>query len=194
MPWPLSTGEKESRGIIGRLASPGEIALVLAGIALLLVVGVVGLALVAAPWNPMLLVFLQSFEMYNGSGAEVWATPIGMREGSGRYGPLPRYKSKDAPAFGSRQTHDIHLRPGESVTIVYDCDDINFRHILVRTASGRVLIVDTDRMGGLHACYGPQREEYEIPPLGQLSDAPEELVPCARGAIVRHVIREYPRD
>jgi len=192
MHWPSCSGEKESRGIIGRLASPGEIVLVLAGIAVLLVVGLVGLVLVAAPWNPMLLVFLQSFEMYNGSGAEVWATPIGMWEGSGRYGPLPRYKSKNAPAFRSREMHDIRLRSGESVTIVYDCDDINFRHILVRTPSGRVLIVDTDRRGGLHACYGPQRERYGIPPLHQLSDAPEALIPCARGEAVRYAVREYP--
>jgi len=134
--------------------------------------------------NPLWLVFLAEFQIVNESQVGVWVTPIGMREGSGEYGPLPMFHSRSLPAIPKLSNHDIWVGPGESLTVVYDWDDINFRHTLVRTESGRVLIVDTDKMSNLHSCYGPQQEKYVIPPLAELRQASPELLPCIKGESV----------
>ena len=152
------------------------------GIAILLGVGLLLLALC----NPMLLVFLQKFEVVNQSGADLWVTPIGMCEGSGKYGPLRMYHNMFPPAIPKFCDHDIPLKSGQSLTVIYDWDDINFRHILVRTQRGEALIVDTDKMGDLHHCYRPQQDKYEIPPLAQLSKASPELLPCIEGKSVTY--------
>jgi len=141
---------------------------------------------VSAPYNPMLLAFLTNIEVYNDSGVDIWVTPIGMWEGSGTYGPLPRYNGDSAPARRSRQTHDIPLKAGGAVKITYDWDDINFRHLLVRTASGEVYITDTDKHGGRSACYSPEHDRYRIPPITEMQQAPAELLPCTRGESVQY--------
>lgn len=169
------------------------IGLVILGIGLLIAL-FVAFVLVTAPWNPMVLAFIATFEMYNDSGVDVWVTPIGMCEGSGEYGPLPRYRDRYPPALWSRQDHDVPLEAGDSVRITYDMDDINFRHILVRTGSEDVFILDTDKMGDRHSCYGPQQDAYGIPPLDQLEKAPAELLPCAKGESVSYSgMVEYSR-
>ncbi len=92
--------------------------------------------------NPMLLGFLTSFEICNESGVDIWVTPIGAWQGSaGLYGPLPRYWNQSPPAIPSRQDHDIPIKTGERLEIIYDWDDINFRHLLVRVSSGEVYIL-----------------------------------------------------
>ncbi len=45
-------------------------------------------------FNPFQLMFLDSFEIVNRSGQDGWAPPIGMREGSGECGPLPRFYNR----------------------------------------------------------------------------------------------------
>ncbi len=134
--------------------------------------------------NPLLLAFLTKFDIVNEAGVDVWVTPIGMCEGSGRYGPLPMFHNRFPPAIPKLSRHDIPLESGESLTVIYDWDDINFRHVLVRTGSGDVLILDTDKKGNLHSCYGPQKDKYVIPSLADLSNAPPELVPCIEGRTV----------
>jgi hypothetical protein len=146
--------------------------------------------------NPMALVFLVSFEVVNESEEHVWVTPIGMLEGSGEYGPLPRYRAPRLPALplrGRGRHYEIPLRAGESVKITYDWDDINFRHILVRTESGDVLIVDTDKLGTRGSCYAAQKSRYAIPSLQKLRRAAGELAPCAEGQRVAYSrAKEYP--
>lgn len=137
-------------------------------------------------FNPMQLAFLESFVIANDSGADVRVTPIGMVQGSGEYASLPRYRDRFPPAIPSRDRYDIPLKAGQSLKITYDWDDMNFRHILVRAKQGAVLVVDTDKMGDLHSCYGPQKEKYSVPPLASLKEAPSELVPCAEGEAVRY--------
>lgn len=138
------------------------------------------------PYNPMRLAFLANFEICNDSGVDVWVTPIGMWEGSGAYGPLPRYDRDEAPAYRSRQRCDIPVKAKGAVRIIYDWDDINFRHLLVRTAGGDVYLTDTDKNGDLHSCYSPSQERYRIPPLAEMQKAPAELLPCTRGESVTY--------
>jgi hypothetical protein len=140
-----------------------------------------------------LKVFLFSFDIKNDTGVNVRVTPIGMRQSSGLYGPLPCYKRKNPFPIRSLQNHDIQIKAGMRIKIIYDCDDINFRHILVRTASDDIYIVDTDKMGTKDSCYAPQQKSYRIPPIKQLTKAPKELLPCTRGESVKYSgAVEYP--
>ncbi len=139
--------------------------------------------------------WLVSFDIVNESGVDLWVTPIGMMEGSGLYAPLPRYSDKIFPVAIPlwKQEHDILLESGESLRYTYDYDDINFRHILVRTNSDDIYLVDTDKKGTLHSCYGPQKKKYTIPPLADLRKAPAGLIPCTNGKSVKYSgAQEYP--
>jgi len=143
--------------------------------------------------NPMLLGFLTSFEIRNESGMDVWVTPIGRWEGTGDYGPLPRYWNETPPAIPSWQDHHIPIKAGGRLKIIYDTDDINFRHLLVRSGSGEVYIADTDKNGTLDSCYAAQHSSYRIPPLREMRKAPDELLPCTRGKDVRYSgAADYP--
>ncbi len=158
----------------------------------LAVAGVVALALLML-CNPMLLMFLSSFEIINESGADIWVTPVGRWEGSGHYGPLPRYWNGTPPAIPSWRRHEVPIKIGDRLEIVYDCDDINFRHLLVRTDSGEVYITDTDKKGTIHYTYPPQQSSYRIPPLSEMQLAPDELLPCTQGESVRYSAAvDYP--
>jgi hypothetical protein len=136
--------------------------------------------------NPLLTAFLSTFEIENRSGQTVSVTPIGMTEGQGHIAPLPRYDDKgDIPQRHLQRTR-IVLDPGETVHITYDMDDINFRHILVRTVSGHVRLLDTDKRGTLSLCYGAHEKVYVIPSLDMIPEAPVELLPCENGATVKY--------
>ena len=171
---------------------------VLLGLALVLGLAALPLALVACLFllnsvNPLQMAFLASFDVVNDSGQDVWVTPIGMWEGAGEYGPLPRYRDRFPPAVWVGPASDLALARNARLKITYDYDDINFRHILVRAASGDVFIVDTDRRGSLHLCYGPQQSTYRIPPLAELSGAPAELLPCVNVDSVSYSgAKQYP--
>lgn len=154
-----------------------------------LVLGVV----VLRSCHPVARVFVSELRIRNDSGVTVWVTPIGMWEGRGRIGPLPRLTPALWMWRHPRQTR-LRLDPGESVRILYDWDDINFRHILVRDAAGVVRILDTDRKGNLGNCYRAQRDTYVIPALKMLRLAPAELHPCEKGKAVDYppLRIEYP--
>jgi hypothetical protein len=138
----------------------------------------------------MQLAFLTTFEMYSDADVDVWVTPIGMYEGSGQYGPLPRYRDSFPPAWPAK-AEDVYLPAGSSVRFTYNWDDVNFRHILVRDRTGQVFIVDTDKRGDLHGCCSPEHDRYRIPPLDAMRKAPPELIPCTRGEVVRWKVIEY---
>ncbi len=136
--------------------------------------------------NPMVLMFMVSFDIVNESGSDLWITPIGMWEGNRRYGPLPRFRDRYPPCIPHGQHCDIPVKAGQRLRITYDCDDINFRHILLRDISGIIYIVDTDKKGTARYCCGPQKKEYVIPPLEDLQKAPDELASCTRGENVSY--------
>jgi hypothetical protein len=159
---------------------------------LILTVGALAAVTIFVFCNPFLLAFLTTFRVANESGEDLRITPIGMWEGSGRYGPLPMYRNASPPAW-PRKGHGLRLPAGKSISITYDWDDINFRHILVKGRGDRILILDTDRMGTLTGCCPPAKERYVIPKLKELRPAPKELVPCFRGKDVAYSgAKEYP--
>ncbi|MCS6951121.1 MAG: hypothetical protein NZ520_11735, partial [bacterium] len=78
-----------------------QVVLIILGILLaplLLAAGCFSGLLLLNSFNPFQIMFLESFEVVNGSGQDVWVTPIGMLEGSGKYGPLIRFYNQYPPA------------------------------------------------------------------------------------------------
>jgi hypothetical protein len=155
----------------------------------LLLCGGVGLVVLlgfvlALGFNPMRLAFLVSFEVKNASNEDVTIMPIGTLEGSEKYSPLPRYRNSYPPAISLDTRTPVAIPGGETVTITYDYDDINFRHILVRDAQGTMYTLNTDKRGNRHSCYGPQKSCYSIPPLKNLELASNDLIPCFYGKSV----------
>ena len=147
----------------------------------------------ANSFNPMLLAFLEDFTIVNESGTDLTIMPIGMVEGTGRYGPLPRYDRSTVGARPVAWRKTLHLAAGEAVKIVYDYDDINFRHILVMDGAGNCYNLDTDKRGTTLHCYGPQQTRYTIPPVTELGPTPKELMPAFHGRAVPYSgARSYP--
>jgi len=157
----------------------------------ILMYGLAGLRAINA-FNPMQLAFLESFRITNNSGESILVMPIGMITGSGRYGPLPRYRHSSPPAVALRRSEPIQIAAGAETDVTYDYDDINFRHILIKDTHGNIYILNTDKRGSRDESFGPQRENYIIPPLKELGPAPEALVGCLDGHIVDYDgAREY---
>lgn len=143
--------------------------------------------------NPMQLAFLVSFQVDNQAGVDLEIMPIGMLEGTMEYAPLPRYDSQLEGAMPVDWTKPVRLRAGARLTVIYDYDDINFRHILIKDVQGRYYLLDTDRRGTKSHCYGPQKSVYTIPPLPTLPPVPVELIPCFNGSkVIYSGAREYP--
>ena len=147
---------------------------------LILLATMLSLLLLAVLSNPLLLIVMTRFEVVNESGVDLWITPIGMwegTEGTGGYGPLLIFCNRFPPAIPRAWfSHDLPVKSGKSRTVMYENDDVNVRHILVRTEAGDLFIVDTDS----------EKDKYEIPPLASLPKAPSELLPCAEGEYVTY--------
>ena len=135
--------------------------------------------------HPLVGPFLSTFRVRNDSGQTIWITPLGMWEGNGMIGPLPLYHHT-AYMLRDLRVGKRELLPGASMQFTYDMDDINFRHILVRDATGVIRILDTDKRGTIGRCYGAQHGIYSIPPLRSLKPAPQQLRVCERGEPVEY--------
>lgn len=146
------------------------------------VVAVGAMLWLTAPYNPLLIAFLTTFEIRNDSGVDLQVMPIG--QGSAHLGPLPQYESDEPPVHRVRQTAPKWLAAGATLRVVYDWDDVSFRHILVRSRGGPLLILDTDRAVG--CCYSPRQTLYVIPRLTTLRRAPPELEMCRSGKYVEY--------
>ncbi|MGB9598977.1 MAG: hypothetical protein ACP5QK_03995 [Myxococcota bacterium] len=144
--------------------------------------------------NPLRIAYLEEIEIINASGEKIWVTPIGMLEGSGKFGPLPRYTDKSFPAIPRGSAHNIKLKPRQYIKLIYNWDNINFRYILIYSKNGGTYIMETDKRGDLHTTYPPKQKRYIIPPLKELRQAPKELLPCIKGKYVKYKIEEFPPE
>ncbi len=163
------------------------------GVCLVLAVVFWGLLQVATVhFNPMQAMFLTTFRVKNLSGVNVTITPIGVRETTLAYMPLPRSDDERMPIL-DRIDYGIEVPANGGIDITYNSDDVNFRHILVKGPDGRVLILDTDKRGTRHVCYPAQQKVYAIPRLQKLKETPKELIPCFYGKSLSYSgAEEYP--
>ena len=158
------------------------------GLLSLVLLGVGGMALLGFTFQAS---FVSGFGVVNDSGESVEFVPIGMWEGSGETGPLPQCRPSFPHIWLRHQP--VSLPAGATARVFYDWDDINFRHLLVRNSSGRLFILDTDKVGSTQLCYAPQRDAYRVPPLKKLRPADRVLAPCFGGRTVAYAgARQYP--
>jgi hypothetical protein len=87
--------------------------------------------------------FVVEFVIHNSADRPVEVTPVGTAGQQGKRRALPVMIWR-FPAFPATQRGGFRLAPGESVSILYDWDDINFSEIVVRDADGvfRQLVVN----------------------------------------------------
>lgn len=127
--------------------------------------------------NPMLLGFLVETTVNNSSGSDVQLTPVGIWEDGRSWGILPQYLGMDPPAIHQLPWLDrrLSVAAGQSVTIVYDWDDINIAGFVLETEGGptRFLEVNPDAHVG---CCAPPRREYTIPALTSIPEQRESNV------------------
>jgi hypothetical protein len=86
------------------------------------------------------------------------------------------------PAVPAPRAGGYRLAPGESVTIRYDMDDINFSEIVVAAEPGRTLQLVTDPNPTANQYHAPARRHYVIDDLGRLEPATVPVREAARAA------------
>jgi hypothetical protein len=127
--------------------------------------------------------FIDEFVVINNTDENIYITPIGMWQGNGKYGPLPR---RNKNLFRkSLKNSNLYIPAGSRINIVYDAGDVNFRHILIK-ATNEIFILDTDKKGTLDSCYAAQRDRYVIPSLSQLKKVDSELSHCFYGDKIKY--------
>lgn len=142
-------------------------------------------------FNPIALAFQTSIVIANQSGEDIYFTPMGITEGSGRLWPLPQFFSSPPLAPTMKQS-DFYLPAGQEITINYDWDDIIFTTVLVRGRNGvnRELIVDPDARVE-DCCYMPRNPNVVVTPLGNLPNARPEVVSAAVYSIFPRILFLY---
>jgi hypothetical protein len=124
----------------------------------------------ASAINPMGLAFLTEFTIVNETPSDIWVTPLGAVGREGRRATLP-YSRFSRLCVMSAEDRDFHIPPKSSRTFVYDCDDIQFSEILVRSNEGPFRIMHS----GLHPTEGqyrmPQQERFVFSDLDGLEEA-----------------------
>ena len=131
-------------------------------------------------FNPMQWVFLFSFEVKDNSNQTIWITPIGSIGFEGKKSRLPVFLN-EVPAIPAIVYGGYRLDPGDSKTIVYDWDDINFSDIVVKDKSGeyRSLIVNPNPTERMYST--PTTNTFNIESWNSLTIADSRLVDIARG-------------
>ena len=111
--------------------------------------------------NPMALAFLTVFEIENKTDKVILVTPIGAVGPNGFRRQLPYSISTQFYIIDPSKI-DYSIQPGEVKQFIYDCDDVQFSEILVRSAAERYRVITT----GLHPTQGqyrpPAKKRFEI--------------------------------
>ena len=92
--------------------------------------------------NPMGAIFVTSFTVENKSAETLKITPVGT---IGKTKALLPTFSRWIPFLPAIKNRNFNLKPGQSVRIIYDWDDINFSEIAVDTKDGKYYQVVVDK-------------------------------------------------
>lgn len=121
----------------------------------------------------MQVVFITSFTLENRTNEDIFITPLGAVDQEGDRDILPQYLSP-FPAIPVLKNGNLKIKPGESKTIYYDWDDINFSEIFIKTKSSeRVLIVDANPTRNQY--HPPDSRHFVIKNLKVLKEPTSEL-------------------
>jgi hypothetical protein len=120
--------------------------------------------------NPMSMGFLTTFEVVNSTAENLIITPIGARGSGGERGTLP-VSTSAIFCVTSTQCSEFALPASSSISITYDCDDVQFSEIVCQRADGSHLVIPS----GLHPTKGqyraPLTKRFEITDLKGLQPA-----------------------
>ena len=128
------------------------------------------------------LAFCTTFTIENGSDQTISVTPVGAVGPLGSRQPLPTCRNF-VYSFPESIRGGYQLRPGESVAITYDWDDINLSEIVVDQAGvtwGQLVVDPQPTLGRYHA---PRQKHFRIDRAG-LVPAPENVLEAAQRAQV----------
>lgn len=157
---------------------------------ILLVVAVLSLPLCCGPmlllvgsFSPMHLVFLAEYTVVNASGETVYITPVGTLRDE-RY-VLPQFASS-LPGVPALRQADIRLDAGESVSILYDADDVVASEIAVRNTQSDYRQLEVGRGRRFYPLFGEEEraEEavYSITAFDGLALISPQVLALAEGA------------
>jgi hypothetical protein len=121
---------------------------------------------------------LPSLEAVNESGETVWITLLRRTNTAGNR-EIPGQFVLTVPVIPAIRQGGFRLAPGASLHIRYDWGHVNLSEIVVRDAAGdhRMLPIDRE-LTEMQIILGLS-ERFVIPPLGELSAAPDYVVAAA---------------
>lgn len=134
----------------------------------------------------MVTAFVVPLTIRNDTHQLIFVTPIGTTETRQLKTGLPIVLTAYVPIPAGRMGA-FPLPPGESVTVKYDMDDVNFSEIVVEGPDGvwRQLVTDPNPPVGY--CYPPSEDLYSIDDLSGLEPVPPAVQFAADQAIqARH--------
>lgn len=117
--------------------------------------------------NPMQLAFITGFTVENRTAATIHVTPIGTVGPAGDRHPLPLAVWK-APWVPASRLGRFPVRSGETITLYYDWDDINFSELVVEADEGepRQLVVNPEPTANQYTV--PRVTDFVIDDVGRL--------------------------
>ena len=129
--------------------------------------------------------FVTSFTIKNGTNASITVAPVGLVCHDCPRRPLPLYMKVPLlplPPFPAVGSGRFDLRPGASVLVHYDMDDIQISEIAVADGAGEVrqLVVNASPTVGQYK--GPPQRLYEIDDLSKLPLASPAVQEAAEAA------------
>ncbi len=121
-------------------------------------------------FDPLALAFKTDFQLINRSGEPVKVWCLGISDPGGDLVFLPFVKIEKFAWLEWLEYLDsttIALSPNDRRVVSYDCDDVEFQWIVVRSSKrGAYKLIRVD----------PSKSSFVIPPLKTLPNAPRKLV------------------
>ena len=119
--------------------------------------------------------FVAPLTVENHTGQALLITPVGTI-GDGYKAALPTLMFA-MPALPALRAGRYRLGPGESVTILYDMDDIHFSEIVIEDNRGRILQFVADPEPTKNQYHGPLKKGYILEDV--------DTLPMASPAVIR---------
>lgn len=136
------------------------------------------------------MAFITSFTIHNKTDTSIYVTPVGTFGAEGRKAPLPVMQYKFLPLHAFQAGH-FRLAPGDSITVSYDMDDINFSEIVVEDNHGSLYQLVTDPKPTENQYHGPLQRDYVIDDLSKLDPVKTDTQAAARSALGRWKLALY---
>jgi hypothetical protein len=127
------------------------------------------------------IAFIADFKIENQTGQTLSVTPVGTVGKEGRRSPLPTIMSVALPLSALR-AGGFRLAPGESLTVLYDMDDINFSEIVIENAQGQQFQLVVNPNPTTNQYHAPRQRYFPLNELGRLGPVDPRVAAAAKRA------------